>query len=113
MDPRHTTTLDIEQLLHPARAFQHPKDVVNDANLSLAEKRAILASWASDACAVEASPALRFPEFGVVVRYDDIIDALQTLDAHPAAPVVSRLVRERRKRRLGGWRRGGSAPSYP
>src|SRR6476619_555072 len=98
------TKLDIEQLLHPARAFQHPKDVVDDANLSLAEKRSILASWASDACALEASPALRSPELGVVVRYDDIIDALQTLDAHPAAPVVSRLMRERRKRRMHNWR---------
>jgi hypothetical protein len=105
--------LEIEQLLHPARAFRHPKDVVDDANLSLAEKRAILASWASDACALESSPALRSPEFGVVVRYDDIIDALQALDAHPVVPIVSRPVRERRKRRMHKSRRGGSTPSYP
>jgi hypothetical protein len=104
------TRLDIDQLLHPARAFQRPKEVVEDQSLSLAEKRAILASWASDACAVEALPALRSPESGVVVRYDDIIDALQTLDTHPAAPVVSRLMRERRKRR---WRGGGPTASYP
>ena len=45
---------DLDELLHPAQAFDHPRDVVNDADLTLGEKRAILASWASDACAVEA-----------------------------------------------------------
>ena len=50
---------DLDTLLHPAGAFAHPADVVHDPDLSLNEKRAILASWASDACAVEAAPALR------------------------------------------------------
>ena len=40
--------LELDDLLHPARAFAHPCDVVNDPDLSLNEKRAILASWASD-----------------------------------------------------------------
>ena len=44
---------DLDDLLHPAQAFSHPSDVVNDPDLTLNEKRAILASWASDACAVE------------------------------------------------------------
>jgi hypothetical protein len=52
---------DMDALLHPARAFDHPADVVNNPDLTLNEKRAILASWASDACAVEAAPALRRP----------------------------------------------------
>ena len=51
--------LDLDALLHPAQAFKHPRDVVGDLDLTLNEKRAILASWASDACAVEAAPALR------------------------------------------------------
>jgi hypothetical protein len=51
--------LDLEALLHPAQAFEHPMKVINDPDLTLSEKRAILASWASDACAVEATPALR------------------------------------------------------
>jgi hypothetical protein len=38
-------------------AFVHPSHVVSDCDLTLSEKRAILAAWASDACAVEASPA--------------------------------------------------------
>src|ERR1700748_1082317 len=59
--PSHakSSDLDLDDLLHPARAFAHPRDVVADADLTLNEKRAILASWASDACAVEAEPDYR------------------------------------------------------
>ena len=46
---------DPNDLLHPAQAFEHPSHVVNDPDLTLNEKRAILASWASDACAPEAA----------------------------------------------------------
>ena len=54
MKPNETDKFEIDSLLHPARAFSHPDDVVNDPDLSLREKRAILSSWASDACSVEA-----------------------------------------------------------
>jgi hypothetical protein len=50
---------DIDALLHPSRAFRHPLDVVRDTEMTLAEKRSVLASWASDACAIESNPALR------------------------------------------------------
>jgi hypothetical protein len=50
---------ELERLLQPTRYFQHPRDVVRDATLTTAEKRAILSSWASDASAVESMPALR------------------------------------------------------
>jgi hypothetical protein len=73
-------SLDLDALLHPARAFAHPADVVNDPDLTLSEKRAILASWASDACAVEAVPALRRAPGSPPVRFDDIMDALRSLD---------------------------------
>lgn len=73
--------LYLDKLLHPASAFAHPMDVVHDADLTLHEKRAILASWASDACAVEAAPDLRANASGRVVRWDDIMDALRILDA--------------------------------
>ena len=46
---------DPNDLLHPAQAFEHPSRVVYDPDLTLNEKRAILASWASDAWAPEAS----------------------------------------------------------
>ena len=71
---------DLDALLHPAGAFAHPMDVAGDPDLTLNEKRAILASWASDACALEAAPELRVTTSGRVVRWDDIMDALRTLD---------------------------------
>src|SRR5258708_4418255 len=72
---------ELERLLQPTRYFQHPRDVVRDAALTTAEKRAILSSWASDACAVESMPALRqILGSGQVVKFDDMIDALQELD---------------------------------
>jgi hypothetical protein len=73
--------LDLDALLHPAQAFGHPREVVNDPDLTLNEKRAILASWASDACAVEAAPALRYVPGGKqTVSIDEILEALRALD---------------------------------
>ena len=72
-------SFELDELLHPAQAFNHPSEVVNDSDLTLNEKRAILASWASDACAIEAAPELRKgPK--APVRFDDIMEALRTLD---------------------------------
>jgi hypothetical protein len=71
---------DLDALLLPANAFAHPMDVVRDEDLTLNEKRAILASWASDTCAIEAAPDLRVNSSRSVVRWDDIMDALRTLD---------------------------------
>jgi hypothetical protein len=72
------------RLLQPTRFFRHPRDVVRDATLTIAEKRAILSSWASDASAIESVPALRqMPGSDWVVRFDDVIDALQELDEKP------------------------------
>ena len=72
---------DLDTLLHPASAFAHPMDVVHDADLTLNEKRAILASWASDACAVKEAPNLRANPCGRVVHWDEIMDALRILDS--------------------------------
>jgi hypothetical protein len=72
---------DPNDLLHPAQAFEHPSHVVNDPDLTLNEKRAILASWASDACAPEAAPHLRRAPGGKrPVLFDDVMEALRTLD---------------------------------
>ncbi len=71
----------LDELLHPAQAFSHPSEVVSDPDLSLNEKRAILASWASDACAVEAAPGLRCPPGGKrPIDIDEILCALRSLD---------------------------------
>jgi hypothetical protein len=70
-----------EALAHPAEVFGHPREIAANPRLSRAEKGAILASWASDACAVEAAPALRLPPGGKEpVLLDDIMDALRAID---------------------------------
>ena len=79
MTKGHGVNFELDELLHPAHAFEHPSQVVNDPDLTLNEKRAILASWASDACAIEAAPALR-QGFNSPVRFDDIMEALRSLD---------------------------------
>lgn len=72
--------LNLDSVLRPADAFTHPNEVVCDNDLSINEKRAILASWASDACAVESIPELRRGPAGTAVTFDDIMDALKDLD---------------------------------
>ena len=86
---------DPNQLLHPAQAFGHPSEVINDPDLTLNEKRAILASWASDACAIEAAPDLRSKPGGPLVRFDDIMEALRTLDAQANGDRYRRVLHRR------------------
>jgi hypothetical protein len=69
--------------------FAHPDEVVDDQELTLADKRSLLASWASDALAVEDSPSLRQLPSGAVVRVDDIMGALKSLDIHEPRHEVS------------------------
>ena len=89
---RPTTALDdnvfdFNALLHPVTKFEHPRDVVSHAGLTLAEKRAILASWASDASAIASCPSLRAPEgFKAPVTIDEILEALCALDEGPRNP---------------------------
>jgi hypothetical protein len=99
-------SLDLDALLHPAQAFEHPDQVVNDPDLSLNEKRAILASWASDACAVEAAPSLRCAPGGHrPVPIDAILDALRSLDPMEREGDNSRGWLRRRFRRTSFGRR--------
>ncbi|MDG4884189.1 hypothetical protein [Mesorhizobium sp. WSM4884] len=80
-----TCDLALDRLLSPARHFKHPDEVVKDDTLDLQEKRAILSSWASDACAVESVPALRLPPGSdLPVSFDQIMNALCQLDAAAA-----------------------------
>ena len=81
---RDDDDFDMTALLRPAQVFAKPMDVVNDADLTLSEKRAILAAWASDSCAVEAIPALRCAPGQARVAFDDIMDALRLLDQQAA-----------------------------
>jgi hypothetical protein len=63
-----------------ATIYTHATDVTSDATLTLAEKRAILGSWISDARAVEDAPLLRRLDSGAVVPLDEIRQALVSLD---------------------------------
>ena len=79
--------VDINALLHPGTAFEHPQDVISHQALSLSEKRAILASWASDASAIASCPGLRAPEgLKAPVTIDEILEALCALDEGPRNP---------------------------
>ncbi|MGI3778447.1 MAG: hypothetical protein ACRYGC_14245 [Janthinobacterium lividum] len=96
-----------------AAGFMHPDEVAEAAWLAGAEKRAILASWASDARAVPDAPALRQLDNGAVVRVADVLRALGRLDGRAgraASGPGRRLARLRGRvpRRVASalWRRG-------
>ena len=81
-----------------------------DDSLTTAEKRAILSSWASDACAVESMPALRqILGSGHAVKFDEVIDALQELDGK--ANDIGGTEKPQRRRR--GPDRGGNPEEGP
>jgi hypothetical protein len=77
----YTEDPELDRVLKPSTAYHAPSDVVHDPALSLFEKKAILAFWASDACALENHPAFRFPpSLAEPVSFDVIMSALQELD---------------------------------
>jgi hypothetical protein len=78
---------DFEALLHPGTVFDHPRNVLAQPALTIPEKRAILASWASDASAIASCPALRAPAgLKAPVIIDEILEALCELDGGPRQP---------------------------
>jgi hypothetical protein len=90
--------------------------VVDDPGLSLNEKRAILAAWASDACAVEAAPALRRAPGGAsAVSVDDILDALRELDRQFVSIVAPPKRRPSRRHAIEEFRerRAVGGPAQP
>jgi hypothetical protein len=113
LEQNNEDAFDLDDLLHPAQAFSHPSNVVNDPDLTLNEKRAILASWASDACAIESTPALRRTpaQGGKPVAFDDVVDALRALDAR--ASETNRYRRVLRRRRVFGRGSGRSGHGQP
>ncbi|WP_134500371.1 hypothetical protein [Microvirga pakistanensis] len=74
------------------RVFAHPQDVVAAQDLSREEKRAALASWASDVWAVDSLPGLRHcPGLaGRTVPVDAVLDALRSLDPEAANAACGR-----------------------
>jgi hypothetical protein len=94
-----------EVLTRPDQAFAHPQDVITAPDLSREEKRAILASWASDAWAVESTPGLRHCPGLVdhIVPLDVVLDALRSLDPDDAGQACERPEPERRAQGRGRW----------
>ncbi|WP_412759722.1 hypothetical protein [Methylorubrum subtropicum] len=96
-----------QAVVAPGDVFRHPRGVLAHPHLSRGDKRAILASWASDACALEGMPGLRCLTGckAEPVPVDTVLTALAELDRDaivvPAEPVPSR----RRVRRTTNLRR--------
>ncbi|MBR0915421.1 hypothetical protein [Bradyrhizobium japonicum] len=87
---------DFDYLLHPGTRFDHPRDVLAHSGLTPAEKRAILASWASDASAIASCPSLRAPKgLKAPVTIDEILNALCALDGGPRHPPGGKPMRGR------------------
>jgi len=79
--PCPSLSVAVERLLRPAVRFDHPRDVLKDPLLDGSEKRAVLASWASDASAVENRPDLRWLlGTPAPVPLDEVLQALARLD---------------------------------
>jgi hypothetical protein len=61
--------------------LQRPIDVVREPALSVDDKRAILAAWASDFYAIDSKPALRqVPGTPEPISIDEVQSALKELD---------------------------------
>jgi hypothetical protein len=87
-----------------ARVWADPNYVLNDPAMTLAEKRALLASWASDARAVPNYPPLRQLESGAFVTIDAVLEALKRLDDLEGRASPEPLIEWPRK---GHWSRLG------
>src|SRR5258705_13225483 len=102
MNDRTDNVVDLNAILHPGSVYDHPRDVVADTTLSTGEKRAILASWASDAAAVASNPALReLPGSYRIVTIDDVLEALAPLDHRPKGPPGGKPARTKSTLRAG------------
>ena len=84
----NTLRMARERGIRPAVGFSHPTDVLKDPHLSVDDKREILASWISDASAVNDQPGLRWL-LGTIepVPVDDVQEALNRLDAIAASTI--------------------------
>lgn len=94
--------IDLNAILHPGSVYDHPCDVLESPTLSIGEKRAILASWASDAAAVASNPALReIPGSRRLVTIDEVLEALSALDPAPKGPPGGKPARIKSTARIG------------
>lgn len=80
---RELTGGDDLRLFHAI--YRSPQEVLSDGRLSPLQKRMLLSSWASDACAVESRPWLRHPPGASgPVLLEEVLEALKGLDRQSA-----------------------------
>lgn len=96
-----------QALVAPGDVFRHPREVLAHPQLSREDKRAILASWASDACALEGMPGLRCLTGckAEPVSVDTVLTALTELDREAVVVPAKRMPPRRRARGLLNLRR--------
>ncbi|TSE05300.1 hypothetical protein C1D09_022700 [Mesorhizobium intechi] len=108
LDTSTKLNTDFSSRLGAGRRLLVPDDVLRDSALSIAEKRAMLSFWASDANVVPDAPSLRQLEGGIAVSIDDILDALKSLDTPSASGTRWPRAFERRRSVARRWfRRSG------
>jgi hypothetical protein len=110
---RPTAWDPFEASVAPGDVFRRPRDVLTYPGLSLAEKRAVLASWASDARAVESCPTLRcLPGCRAEpVPLHEVLAALQVLDDDGSAqPSSDAPTRSSRRSLAHRWQHGFVSP---
>ncbi|MDP4004141.1 hypothetical protein [Methylobacterium sp. NEAU K] len=106
MNPTATQPASFEAwqaLVAPGDVFRHPREVLTHPLLSRSEKRTILASWASDACALVNAPGLRCLTGckAEPVSVDAVLAALTELDRRPSPGMnMSALTQAPARRRL-------------
>src|ERR1700709_82966 len=106
--PSAGASMPLDCLVTPALAFSHPGEGLTNPCLPAPERKAILASWASDAHAVENMPWLRQLENGSIVPLSEVLAALRALDrGMEDEPVRSRPERRAGKRAGILFRRPG------
>lgn len=110
MNPTGTQPASFEAwqaLVAPGDVFRHPREVLAHPQLTLGEKRAILASWASDACALENAPGLRCLTGcrAEPVPVDAVLAALAQLDRETFSLPARRDAPRKRPRGLTNLRR--------
>jgi hypothetical protein len=66
-------------LLQPSGAFAHPYQIVDDPDLTLSEKHAILARWVADARSVRPGAKKSGSATGQPVKLEDITAALREI----------------------------------
>jgi len=84
--------INLNAILHPGSIYDHPRDVLADPTISIGEKRAILASWASYAA---------MPGSHRMVTIDEVVEALFALDHGPKGPPGGKPARTKSTTRVG------------